>query len=280
MRETPAMPSKSKRYRHVMFTADIIQEGIGKFHELLCEIDGAVTETYHGGTIWTNSEKWRYDSDAEFYAEYRKGFESAEINKAFRTKDWTTDARLSVSVYNEKDNLYTIIDISADSRELIERVFNVFEQAVENCRKAPTTSSMSEPVVFIGHGGSTQWRDLKDHLHEHHGYQIQAYEIGARAGHSIRDIIDDMLVKSSFAILVLTGEDQSADGSLHPRLNVVHELGLFQGKLGFAKAIVLLEQGTAEFSNIHGIQQLRYSKGNIKETFGDVLATLRREFGA
>jgi predicted nucleotide-binding protein len=99
-----------------------------------------------------------------------------------------------------------------------------------------------------------------------------------RAGHTVRDIIEEMMVKSSFALLVMTGEDKAEDGSLHPRMNVVHELGLFQGRLGFAKGIVLLESGTDDFSNIGGIHQIRFSKGNIKETFGDVLATLRREF--
>jgi hypothetical protein len=50
--------------------------------------------------------------------------------------------------------------------------------------------------------------------------------------------------------------------------------------LGFSRAIVLLEQGTEEFSNLHGIQQIRFAKGNVRETFGDVLAALRREFPA
>jgi len=77
----------------------------------------------------------------------------------------------------------------------------------------------------------------------------------------------------------MTGEDKDAEGKLRARENVIHELGLFQGHLGFSRAIVLLEEGTEEFSNIHGIHQIRYSKGNIKETFGEVLATLRREFG-
>jgi predicted nucleotide-binding protein len=119
---------------------------------------------------------------------------------------------------------------------------------------------------------------LKDHLHEQHGYQVEAYEIGARAGHTIRDILEDMLNNSSFAILVLTGEDKDDTGELRARQNVIHELGLFQGHLGFSKAIVLLEENTQEFSNIHGIQQIRYSRNAIRETFGDVLATLRREF--
>jgi predicted nucleotide-binding protein len=87
-----------------------------------------------------------------------------------------------------------------------------------------------------------------------------------------------MLDRSSFAVLVLTGEDIHADGELHARENVIHELGLFQGRIGFTRAIALLEEGTREFSNILGINQLRFRQGSIRETFGDVLATIRREF--
>jgi len=87
-----------------------------------------------------------------------------------------------------------------------------------------------------------------------------------------------MLENSTFAALVLTGEDEFKDGSVHPRENVIHEAGLFQGRLGFARAIVLLEGGAEEFSNIQGLQQIRFAKGRINETFGEVLATVRREF--
>lgn len=88
-----------------------------------------------------------------------------------------------------------------------------------------------------------------------------------------------MLTASSCGLLVLTGEDETAGDEMNPRQNVVHELGLFQGELGFPRAIVLLEDGVNEFSNIHGIQQIRFSKGRIRESVGDVLAFLRREVG-
>jgi predicted nucleotide-binding protein len=142
----------------------------------------------------------------------------------------------------------------------------------------PKKEPPDSPTIFIGHGGSQQWRDLKDHLHEKHAFRVTAYEIGARAGHAIRDILNDMLSQSSFAILVMTGEDQTPDGGKRARQNVVHEAGLFQGRLGFSRAIVLLEEGTEEFSNIHGVDQIRFDKKRIKETFGDVVATIRREF--
>jgi predicted nucleotide-binding protein len=64
---------------------------------------------------------------------------------------------------------------------------------------------------------------------------------------------------------------------MHARENVIHETGLFQGRLKHGRAVVLLEEGATEFSNIAGIQQIRFMKNNIRETFGDVLAVLRRE---
>ena len=87
-----------------------------------------------------------------------------------------------------------------------------------------------------------------------------------------------MVDESSFALLVLTGEDLHVDGELHARNNVIHELGLFQGSLGFRKAIALLEEGVTEFSNILGVNEIRFGKGRIRECFGDVLATINREF--
>jgi predicted nucleotide-binding protein len=167
----------------------------------------------------------------------------------------------------------------APTRQEIERVFGVFEKHLE-ASKLPLLPPAPPPErkVFIGHGQNPIWKDLKDHLHEKHGYDIEAYEIGARAGHAIRDILSQMMEESAVALLVMTGEDEMKDGTIRARDNVIHETGLFQGSLGFEKAIVLLEEGTEEFSNIQGIQQIRFGKGNIKETFGDVLATLKREF--
>ena len=52
-----------------------------------------------------------------------------------------------------------------------------------------------------------------------------------------------MLDESSFALLVLTVEDKISDGSLQARQNVIHEAGLFQGNLGFNRAMILLEEG-------------------------------------
>jgi predicted nucleotide-binding protein len=135
-----------------------------------------------------------------------------------------------------------------------------------------------EITIFIGHGNNKQWENLKSHLQDKHELNIIAYETGARAGHTIRDILDSMSEKSSLALLVLTGEDKT-DTGLRARQNVIHECGLFQGRLGFDRAILLVERGVELASNFDGIQQLRFRRGHISEVYGDVIATIRREFG-
>ena len=86
-----------------------------------------------------------------------------------------------------------------------------------------------------------------------------------------------MLSQARFAFLIMTGEDEGADGSLHARENVIHEAGLFQGRLGFEKAIILLEEGCREFSNISGLGQIRFPRGEIKVRFEEIRHVLERE---
>jgi predicted nucleotide-binding protein len=75
----------------------------------------------------------------------------------------------------------------------------------------------------------------------------------------------------------MTAEDEQSDGTVRARENVVHEAGLFQGRLGFRKAIVLLEDTCKEFSNINGLGQIRFPKGKINAGFEEIRRVLERE---
>jgi hypothetical protein len=257
--------TKKKRYRGVRFTTEAIRQATALFDQKVKR--SLPTEKSFYLTIEIGEEEWKHDSLDEFFADY--GREPTEVHYIRRNGN----AELGLLLLNGR----SIVSVTADSRSKVEAVFAVFETHLGTAHKLAAPDA-ADPIVFIGHGRSVLWRDLKDHLHEKHGYRVEAYEIGARAGHAIRDILNDMLARASFAVLVMTGDDCGTDGKLVARQNVIHEVGLFQGELGFARAIVLLEEGVEEFSNIHGIEQIRFRQSNIKETFGDVLATLRREF--
>jgi len=134
-----------------------------------------------------------------------------------------------------------------------------------------------KPVIFVGHGGSAIWKDLRDFIRDRLQMSFEEFNRVSPAGISVTDRLTEMLARAEFAFLVLTGEDEQADGSVNARLNVVHEAGLFQGKLGFRRAIVLLEEGCQEFSNIHGLGQIRFQRGNIAASFEEIRRVLERE---
>jgi predicted nucleotide-binding protein len=86
-----------------------------------------------------------------------------------------------------------------------------------------------------------------------------------------------MLDRCTFAFLVMTGEDQHADSSVHPRPNIIHETGRAQQKLGSKRAIVLLEEGCTPFSKLQGTVYIPFSKGMIRAAFEDIREVLERE---
>jgi hypothetical protein len=232
---------KQKEYYPVAFPVNVIEEAYRTF---LSKLDGEKeVDSPNDMEVTVGSETWKFNTLEEFLAEYPKAdrFYFDHICQGNRIIVRSFYSGPSVSVH-----------VEFPSRPEIESVFQVFERNLE----ASTVVIDSDPIkIFIGHGRDSQWRDLKDHLHEQHGFEVVAYEIGPRAGLSVKEILGTMLNETSFALLVLTGEDQHADGELHARENVIHELGLFQGNLGFTKAIALLEDGVKEFSNILGVNR-------------------------
>ncbi|MBI5352102.1 MAG: nucleotide-binding protein [Chloroflexi bacterium] len=253
---------KTKKYWGKFFPIKVIREALA-----LIKPKKKNENQFNRFKLSRGDEEWIFDSEDEFFADYSPTMDECHI-----VKDHDQNKISITFIFG-----MTIVCVESLERKVVQEVFTVFEENISQAIDI-VINPESDVRIFIGHGRSKLWRELKDHLHDKHSYPVEAYEIGARAGHVIRDILEQMLDSSSFALLVMTGEDKMADGKLLARQNVIHETGLFQGKLGFSKAIVLLEEGTEEFSNLAGIQQIRFSKGNIKETFGDVLATIKREF--
>lgn len=139
------------------------------------------------------------------------------------------------------------------------------------------TVAKTEGKIFIGHGRSQAWRDLKDFLQDRLRLVPDEFNLQSVAGLATTERLQQMLDDACFAFLIMTAEDQQEDGTLRARENVIHEAGLFQGRLGFRRAIVLLEDGCNEFSNIHGLGQIRFPKGDIKVQFEEIRRVLERE---
>lgn len=131
--------------------------------------------------------------------------------------------------------------------------------------------------IFIGHGRSQVWRDLKDFVSDRLRLPYDEFNRVPVAGITNIARLSEMLDAAACAFVIMTAEDELADGTAQARMNVIHEVGLFQGRLGFTKAIVLLEEGCEEFSNIQGLGQIRFPKGNITAKFEEIRQVLERE---
>jgi hypothetical protein len=131
--------------------------------------------------------------------------------------------------------------------------------------------------IFIGHGHSPVWREPKDFLRDRLHLSVVEFNSIPAAGIATSARLAELLDSAVFAFLIMTGEDEQQGGKVRARENVVHEVGLFQGRLGFKRAIALLEEGCEEFSNIHGLGQIRFPKGHIATRFEEIRAVLERE---
>ena len=161
--------------------------------------------------------------------------------------------------------------------ELARRVQDV-KKMIDSLKKIEAeTLSSKVAKVFIGHGQSPLWRELKDFLADRLGLAWDEFNRESVAGFLTFERLSEMLDSASFAFMIMTAEDLHDDDTVHARQNVVHEVGLFQGCLGPRKAIILLEEECSEFTNIVGLSQIRFPKGNIGAVFEDVRRVLERE---
>ena len=137
--------------------------------------------------------------------------------------------------------------------------------------------AVSNSCVFIGHGRSALWARLQLFLEKELCLETITFESEPRAGESTVPALEKMLGQATFAVLILTAEDETIDGKRRARQNVVHEAGLFQGRLGFRKAILLVQDGLEDFTNIAGLQHIPFSSNKIEQTFYELQRVLKRE---
>ena len=185
-----------------------------------------------------------------------------------------TNPLVNPSLKEQVDRYQERMTTSINSLEGIYGKLDLFDEPTDTLLRS---SGSAGTKIFIGHGHSPDWRELKDFISDKLKLPWDEFNRIPVAGTTNIARLAEMLDHACMAFLVMTAEDEQTDGTLHPRENVIHEAGLFQGKLGFEKAIILLKEGCEEFSNIHGLGQLRFPKGNISAIFEKVREVLERE---
>jgi predicted nucleotide-binding protein len=169
----------------------------------------------------------------------------------------------------------------AQAKTLLRAMINEINEAeIASLPKAAKTSKRAETIkgnVFIGHGRSPLWARLHLYLQNELGLGVVNFESESRTGDSVVSILTKMLAEANFAILILTADDETATGSMRARQNVIHEVGLFQSRLGFNRAILLKQEGVEDFTNVAGLQYIPFSDNKIEQSFMSCVEHLREK---
>ncbi len=112
--------------------------------------------------------------------------------------------------------------------------------------------------VFLGHGRAQLWNRVHRFLKDELSLEVIDFETESRAPSHIVDVLKQLLDECNFAVIVMTAEDVTADGKIRSRQNVIHEIGLFQGRHGFDRVLIFQQEDVEGFSNIAGLQTIRF----------------------
>ncbi|MGA3288133.1 MAG: nucleotide-binding protein [Bacteroidota bacterium] len=122
--------------------------------------------------------------------------------------------------------------------------------------------------VFISHGRNQDWLQVQVYIEK--DVKVQTLELAQEPnkGRTVLQKLGEESDKCSFAVIVMTGDDDLGVGAPRARENVMHEIGFFQGKYGLERVCLLYEEGTNIPSNIHGLVYIPFPKGYVNATFG------------
>jgi sugar/nucleoside kinase (ribokinase family) len=131
--------------------------------------------------------------------------------------------------------------------------------------------------VFIAHGRSPQWLAVKEFVDVEFGRRAMAFDAGAWSGKSVTEALNRYLDQCGFAVCVLTAEDVTVDRPEWARQNVVHEVGLFQGRYGTKRVVLLVEEGCSFIPLAPPEHIIAFPNGAIESAFWKLRALLRTQ---
>jgi predicted nucleotide-binding protein len=158
----------------------------------------------------------------------------------------------------------------AQCEQRLQRRFNVAPAAIQatrqilnHVRRRVLGEHPQIPTkVFVAHGWSRDWQELKAILDEL-GVEVAEFNQTVPIGGTVTERWKEMLDQSRFAFALLTPDEEVAPGVPYPRPNVIHEIGLCQGRFGLESTVVMREKSIRPFSNLSGVIDLEFESGRI-----------------
>jgi predicted nucleotide-binding protein len=137
----------------------------------------------------------------------------------------------------------------------------------------PETLEVLLPKAFISHGKKSVALNKLEEFLRALGVEPLVVKEQPSLDKTVDDKVNYYLNQANFVIILATGDDK-IEGKLHPRQNVIHEIGLAQ-KTHAGKIIYLLEEGTEFPSNISPKVWEPFKQRNMMNAFLHIAKELR-----
>jgi hypothetical protein len=159
------------------------------------------------------------------------------------------------------------IPSDSDAMTELEAAFEKMQAVmpVEPPPVAPDIFGMAAPI-FVVHGHDHAVLDKTVRVLERAtGREVTVLHEQPNAGRTILEKFEDYAADTSFAVVLLTADDQGGvrtSDDMHPRgrQNVIFELGFFFGKLGRQRVAVLLDENVEKPSDVEGLVYITLDK--------------------
>jgi predicted nucleotide-binding protein len=166
------------------------------------------------------------------------------------------------------DALMKLVDLLPDA----ERPEITAMPDLNSSQKAEMSRALDGPI-FVVHGHDrAALHEVVRVLERGTGREVIVLHEQVNAGRTILEKFEDHAAEASFAVVLLTGDDEGGvrtSASTHPRgrQNVIFELGFFFGTLGRQRVVVLLEENVERPSDIAGLVYITLDQaGGWKQT--------------
>ncbi|TKJ42831.1 hypothetical protein CEE36_06080 [candidate division TA06 bacterium B3_TA06] len=125
--------------------------------------------------------------------------------------------------------------------------------------------------IFISHGHNELLKlKLKNFIAERLGLYPVILAEQPDLGLTIIEKLEKYGKDCDFALIILTADDQTVNGGIRARQNVIHELGFFHGILGRDKVLLLKQFNVELFANISGLIYKEFEDDKIESIFEDI----------
>lgn len=162
--------------------------------------------------------------------------------------------------------------------EMLARDIDFVFEVRANSRIGESTPTLRPSRVFISHGRSEDWRVVQAHIERDLGIPTLELAQEPNRGRTVLQKLAEESDRCSYAVVVMTGDDEIPGDAPRARQNVMHEIGFFQGKFGLPSVCLLYEEGTDIPSNIHGLVYVPFPRVLVSAAFGALDRELRTAF--